>query len=267
MNKYNLWKFISVTSIILGLLALSLSNPANAGSAGTPLCVNKKTGALRLPKPKCAKTESTFNLGSAGMDGPAGAQGLAGSPGPAGPRGATGLQGPAGSQGATGLQGPAGDFSAAGIHLMDATGKDLGLLTLNPSCASDFKKIGATDFVDRTCYTQWGEILWEQAPLYFHDLNCTGTAFMAQDLGGRDMIGRYLQFVNVDVVQSYVRSDAQLISNGNFEYMIDPISPDQTCRPTNGYSPTIAFPYNPVVDTTAFNATGPLHLGIATFTN
>lgn len=82
------------------------------------ICVEKKTGAMRLPpNGKCAKGKeilTPFAAGPAGPQGPAGPAGPQGAVGPAGPQGlqgATGPQGNVGPMGPTGLTGPAGTVS------------------------------------------------------------------------------------------------------------------------------------------------------------
>ena len=73
------------------------------------ICVEKKTGAMRLPpNGKCVKGKERPTPFAAG---PAGPQGAAG---PAGPQGGAGPAGPQGPQGATGVQGPAGPVGSMG---------------------------------------------------------------------------------------------------------------------------------------------------------
>ena len=85
------------------------------------ICVDNKTGAMRLPPDgKCMRRKerlTPFAAGPQGPVGPEGQQGPEGAPGPvgpAGPPGATGVQGPAGPSGPMGLTGAAG--SASGLR-------------------------------------------------------------------------------------------------------------------------------------------------------
>lgn len=92
--------------------------PATPSPTVVFICVNKKTGAMRLPpNGTCnSRTENATPFaagpqgpaGPVGPVGPVGPQGLVGPQGPAGPQGLTGLQGP---QGFTGPRGPQGSIS------------------------------------------------------------------------------------------------------------------------------------------------------------
>ena len=118
---------------MLGLLALGIATGSILGATGAiyaapstatiKACVNKKTGAIRLPaKGKCSKAERSLSWNVIGRSG---AQGLQGSTGPVGPQGLQGVTGNTGTQGAigpqgvtgnTGLQGAIGPTGATGIQ-------------------------------------------------------------------------------------------------------------------------------------------------------
>lgn len=99
----------------------STTTPVTAPTTPQPttvmICVNKKTGAMRLPpNGRCTTSENLtpFAAGPQGPVGPVGPPGATGPQGPAGPAGPQGLQGPAGPTGATGArgsQGPMGSIS------------------------------------------------------------------------------------------------------------------------------------------------------------
>lgn len=104
-----------------GLTPLHAEDPVPAGEILT-VCINKKTGALRVAN-KCTTAERKTVLGGVGArgekgdKGDTGATGLTGETGAVGPQGATGAQGPQGERGltgATGLQGPQGFTGATG---------------------------------------------------------------------------------------------------------------------------------------------------------
>ena len=110
--------------LLLGFITGSSINGLRSASAAVEpvpiptavnICVELKTGALRLPpNGKCVKGKeklTPFAAGPVGPSGPIGptgiqgVQGPAGLAGPAGPAGPTGLQGPIGSTGLTGATG------------------------------------------------------------------------------------------------------------------------------------------------------------------
>ena len=97
--------------------ALSLGAVTYANAAGDKTlkaCANKTTGVMRyISKGSCKKTETSLSWNQMGL------QGL---PGTAGTNGANGTNG---SAGAKGDAGPAGQ----NFHAIDATGKDLGVIT------------------------------------------------------------------------------------------------------------------------------------------
>ena len=92
---------------------------ASADDLVTPptvnICIDNKTGAMRLPSTgKCNKKSETltpFLSGATGPQGPAGPPGVAG---PAGPIGPAGPGGPSGPQGPAGVSGPAGPIGPSG---------------------------------------------------------------------------------------------------------------------------------------------------------
>lgn len=85
------------------------------------VCINKKTGAIKVAK-KCSKEERKTTLGGVGPQGLQGDQGDVGAVGPDGPQGPKGDIGPLGEQGIqgvqgpVGLQGPKGDIGSQGIQ-------------------------------------------------------------------------------------------------------------------------------------------------------
>lgn len=77
-----------VAGVVVGGALTPSSPPARAASDGQRVCINKKTGAMRLASVKrCVAGESSTIFGEAG---PAGSPGAAGPTGPAGPKGDTG---------------------------------------------------------------------------------------------------------------------------------------------------------------------------------
>jgi hypothetical protein len=104
------------------LSGVFLIGTAAAARASSPqgeirLCVNKKTGAVRIISRSCAKTDVTLTInakgdpgipGQKGDTGATGATGARGEKGEKGDRGLQGLQGPQGATGSTGARGPAG---------------------------------------------------------------------------------------------------------------------------------------------------------------
>ena len=105
---------VVITAVSVG--AVSFVNAA--GDQQMKACANKKTGVMRyISKGSCnKKTETSLSWNQMGL------QGL---PGTAGTNGATGANGTNGSAGAKGDAGPAGQ----NFHAIDATGKDLGIIT------------------------------------------------------------------------------------------------------------------------------------------
>ena len=120
-----------------GLTPLHAEDPVPAGEI-LNVCINKKTGALRVAN-KCTTTERKTVLGgvgargekgdkgetgATGLTGETGAVGPQGAQGPAGTNGVNGAQGERGLTGATGPQGPQGFTGATG-----ATGSVASLRT------------------------------------------------------------------------------------------------------------------------------------------
>jgi len=101
---------VVITAVSVG--AVSFVNAA--GDATLKACANKTSGAMRyISKGSCKKTETALawnQMGPTGLSGSAGANGTAGTNG---------------SAGAKGEVGPAGQ----NFHAIDATGKDLGVIT------------------------------------------------------------------------------------------------------------------------------------------
>ena len=85
------------------------------------VCINKKTGAIKVAK-KCPKGELKTTLGGVGPQGVQGEKGDVGAVGPVGPKGPKGDIGPIGEQGIQGVQGPLGpqgpkgDIGSQGIQ-------------------------------------------------------------------------------------------------------------------------------------------------------
>lgn len=77
------------------------------------VCINKKTGAIKVAK-KCSKEERKTTLGGVGPQGLQGDQGDVGAIGPLGPQGPKGDIGAQGIQGPVGLQGRQGDRGLTG---------------------------------------------------------------------------------------------------------------------------------------------------------
>ena len=122
-----------------GLTPLHAEDPVPAGEI-LNVCINKKTGALRVAS-KCTTAERKTVLGgvgargekgdkgdtgATGLTGETGAVGPQGAQGPAGTNGVNGVQGERGLTGATGPQGPQGFTGATG-----ATGSVSGLRSTN----------------------------------------------------------------------------------------------------------------------------------------
>lgn len=120
-----------------GLTPLHAENPVPAGEI-LNVCINKKTGALRVAN-KCTSAERKTVLGgvgargekgdkgetgATGLTGATGAVGPQGAQGPAGTNGVNGAQGERGLTGPTGPQGPQGFTGATG-----ATGSIASLRT------------------------------------------------------------------------------------------------------------------------------------------
>ena len=120
-----------------GLAPLHAEDPVPAGEI-LSVCINKKTGALRVAN-KCTTAERKTVLGgvgakgekgdkgdtgATGLTGETGAVGPQGAQGPAGTNGINGAQGERGLTGPTGPQGPQGFTGATG-----ATGTMSGLST------------------------------------------------------------------------------------------------------------------------------------------
>ncbi|CAN2190212.1 Collagen triple helix repeat [Candidatus Nanopelagicaceae bacterium] len=105
-----------------GISPLHAEDPAAATGEILKVCINTKTGAIRVNN-KCTNAERKTVLGGVGAQGAkgdkgdTGATGLTGDTGATGAQGATGPQGPQGERGltgATGQQGPQGFTGATG---------------------------------------------------------------------------------------------------------------------------------------------------------
>jgi hypothetical protein len=91
-----------------GIGPLHAEDPAVATGEILKVCINTKTGAIRVAT-KCTSAERKTVLGGVG------AQGAKGDKGDTGATGSTGATGATGVQGATGAQGPQGERGLTGI--------------------------------------------------------------------------------------------------------------------------------------------------------
>jgi hypothetical protein len=85
------------------------------------VCINLKTGVIRVSNKCDTKTERKTVLGGVGAQGPQGVKGDAGATGPQGVKGdvgATGLQGRQGERGVTGATGATGTISGLNTRLI-----------------------------------------------------------------------------------------------------------------------------------------------------
>jgi len=94
---------VVVLTFLIGALFGGSMSPsleqATASSNGQRVCVNKKSGAMRLASVKrCARTERSMMFGASGAIGASGPQGPAG---PTGPKGDAGVAGPKGEAGSS----------------------------------------------------------------------------------------------------------------------------------------------------------------------
>jgi len=120
MNARELTRLVGV--LVIGFLLGSGISPLNAADPVSTtgeilkICINTKTGAIRVAS-KCTTAERKTVLGGVGATGDKGDIGEKGSTGDTGVTGATGAQGPAGTNGingATGVTGPQGEKGATG---------------------------------------------------------------------------------------------------------------------------------------------------------
>jgi hypothetical protein len=102
INRFGAFTFgVLITAVSVG--AVTYANAA--GDATIKACANKTTGAMRyISKGSCKKTEKILTWNQMGLEGALGAKG---------------------DTGATGSAGPSGQ----NLHAVDATGKDLGIIT------------------------------------------------------------------------------------------------------------------------------------------
>jgi hypothetical protein len=119
--------FTLVIGFVLGINGTSPSNAETTVAQGEILkvCINLKTGAIRVSAKCDTKTERKTVLGGVGAQGTQGVQGeqgikgdtgATGAVGAQGPIGLTGIQGVKGDTGATGTQGIKGDTGATGAQ-------------------------------------------------------------------------------------------------------------------------------------------------------
>ena len=123
MNARELTRLIGV--LVIGFLLGSGISPLNAADPVSTtgeilkVCINTKTGAIRVAS-KCTTAERKTVLGGVGATGEKGDTGATGEKGDtgaqglAGSNGATGATGPQGEKGITGAQGPQGFTGATG---------------------------------------------------------------------------------------------------------------------------------------------------------
>ena len=96
-----------------GLTPLHAEDPVPTGEI-LNVCINKKTGALRVAN-KCTTAERKTVLGGVGARGEKGDKGDTGATGLTGETGAVGPQGPAGTNGINGAQGERGPQGERGL--------------------------------------------------------------------------------------------------------------------------------------------------------
>jgi hypothetical protein len=96
-----------------GVTPLHAEDPVPTGEI-LNVCINKKTGALRVAN-KCTTAERKTVLGGVGARGEKGDKGDTGATGLTGETGATGLQGPTGTNGINGAQGERGPQGERGL--------------------------------------------------------------------------------------------------------------------------------------------------------
>jgi hypothetical protein len=96
-----------------GVTPLHAEDPVPTGEI-LNVCINKKTGALRVAN-KCTTAERKTVLGGVGARGEKGDKGDTGATGLTGETGATGPQGPAGTNGINGAQGERGPQGERGL--------------------------------------------------------------------------------------------------------------------------------------------------------
>jgi hypothetical protein len=107
-----------VAVLVIGFMLGSGMSPLHAedpvvGEVLT-VCINKKTGALRVAN-KCTTAERKTVLGGVGARGEKGEKGDTGATGLTGETGATGAQGPAGTNGVNGAPGERGPQGERGL--------------------------------------------------------------------------------------------------------------------------------------------------------
>ena len=170
MKARELTRLIGV--LVIGFLLGAGITPLNAvdpvASTGEILkvCINTKTGALRVAN-KCTSAERKTVLGGVGAKGDkgdvgekgatgdtgavgeTGAQGPAGTNGINGATGATGLQGEKGATGATGAQGPQGFTGSTGATGSVASLRTRSISFLHPGGFSGFcSSFGGTSYLN-----------------------------------------------------------------------------------------------------------------------
>lgn len=153
MNARELTRLIGV--LVIGFLLGSGISPLNAADPVSTtgeilkVCINTKTGAIRVAS-KCTSAERKTVLGGVGATGEKGDTGAVGATGETGAIGAVGLQGPAGingingATGATGLQGATGVTGATGVQgsqgFTGATGATGSVASLRTTTIQEWSK-------------------------------------------------------------------------------------------------------------------------------
>ena len=119
MKARELSRFIAVLVIGFlfgsGIAPLNAADPVASGGEILKVCINTKTGIIRVAN-KCTSAERKTVLGGVGATGEKGDTGATGATGAVGPQGVQGIQGKAGDKGATGATGPQGFTGAMGLQ-------------------------------------------------------------------------------------------------------------------------------------------------------
>jgi hypothetical protein len=165
-----------VTLVLGSIVALPL------GADASVLCKTKKGGLL--VRTACKKKELQVAEGEVGLKGEKGEKGDPGVPGTPGPAGAPGRDG---QRGPAGLPGTGG----GGLHVVDATGGDVGIVISTSSYGSSAAQVLRTFGDDRLAI--WvdrdGFAMSAESQQDFDDgfayvtANCTGTRYVASYYG------------------------------------------------------------------------------------
>ena len=155
MNARELTRLIGV--LVIGFLLGSGISPLNAADPVSTtgeilkVCINTKTGAIRVAS-KCTSAERKTVLGGVGVTGEKGDTGVTGEKGDTGAQGPAGTNGINGATGATGPQGEKGTTGAQGpLGFTGATGATGSLASLRTTTVKEWSK----DFIG-SCSTLFG---------------------------------------------------------------------------------------------------------------